>query len=307
MFGDDAGAPPPLTLRGGNAVDGYDEAEPFDAEQDAPTDAYLERFAFWAIGYLDARSWRHYLPRLMDYGFRRPGDPGMVLEALIRSLRPPDRYPPRLRTLTPEQERIVVAFLEAVALSGDFEPLQDDARQALEEWWLPDARHRPNVGAPLRATPGPPVFRRIERPLYRLELPETFSSSGARDIPEESRTVEVWHGVLAGEVPAVVAINITPVDDRHLGRVVERAARGLRAASVRSTSVNVPGARGSYRVDGLTRGDSPAEPQRITIVAARTRDAVVTLSARSWPREDVDATIERLVRSFEIALAADRL
>ena len=55
-----------------------------------PTDAYLEGFAFWGLGYLDARSWRHYLPRLIEYAFRHPHDPAMVTEALVRSLRPPE-------------------------------------------------------------------------------------------------------------------------------------------------------------------------------------------------------------------------
>src|SRR5439155_13353133 len=86
-FRADATAPPALTLRGANALDGYDRPTPFDPAADEPTDAYLEGFAFWGITYLDARSWRHYLPRLIDYSFRRQNDPAMVTEALVRSLR----------------------------------------------------------------------------------------------------------------------------------------------------------------------------------------------------------------------------
>ena len=306
LFVDDAAVPPPLTLRGGNAVDGYDEAEPFDISQDEPTDEYLERFAFWGLGYLDAQSWRHYLPRLIDYAFRRPHDPAMAVEALIRSLRPPDRYPPRLRTLTRDQEAVIVEFLEAVAFDGEFDALQDDARSALEEWWLPGARDRRNYAEQAATSSADePVFVRIERALYRLDIPERFSSSGVRDIPEESRTVELWHGAVRGEIPAVVAVNITPLDGRHLRQVVERAAHGLRAASVLPQDVKVAGAGGSYRVDGLTRGDSPAEPQRISIVAARRGDSVVLLTVRSWPRVDVDPLIERVVRSLEIRPAED--
>jgi len=57
-FRADAETAPPLTLRGGNSVDSYDEAEPFDPARDEPTDAYIEGFAFWGLGYLDAQSWR---------------------------------------------------------------------------------------------------------------------------------------------------------------------------------------------------------------------------------------------------------
>src|SRR6476469_31819 len=102
-FRDDLAAPPPLTLRGANAVDGYDEPDPYDEVLDAPTDEYLERFTFWAMPYLDARSWRHYLPRLIEYALAHPDDPHMVVEATVRSLRPPDRVPGRLTTLSPDQ------------------------------------------------------------------------------------------------------------------------------------------------------------------------------------------------------------
>jgi hypothetical protein len=144
-FADDLAVPPPLTLRGGNAVDGYGRPEPFDSTRDQPTDRYLEGFAFWGLIYLDAQSWRHYLPRLIDYALRRPDDPAMAAEALVRSLRPPDRYPPRLASLSPGQEAVVVAFLEHVALGDSGSSLREDAQQALEEWWLPNPRSRPTA------------------------------------------------------------------------------------------------------------------------------------------------------------------
>ena len=141
-FRDELAEHPALTLRGANAVDGYDEPEPFDPSLDEPTDEYLERFTFWAMPYLDARSWRHYLSRLIEYALAHPDDPAMVVEATVRSLRPPDRAPARLTTLFATQEAVVVAFLEHVALADDEDGPAEDARAALEEWWLP--------GAPLR-------------------------------------------------------------------------------------------------------------------------------------------------------------
>jgi len=298
-FRPDAETAPPLTLRGGNAVDSYDDAEPFDPACDEATDAYIEAYAFWGLGYLDAQSWRHYLPLLISYAFRRPDDPAMAVEALIRSLRPPDRYPPRLATLTAEQETVVVAFLETLALGDGPGYMREDARQALE-WWLPGARHRarPEDVAALRSAPV--TYHLVERGRYRLLLPDVFVSSGARYIAEESRTVEVWRGILCGDVPTIVAVNITPLAGRHLGHVMERAAAGLRAASVERWHLRVPGATRSERLDGLTRGDSPIEPERIVIVAAVIRDEVVLLTVRSWPRDDVEAVLDRIVAAFEI-------
>jgi hypothetical protein len=60
----------------------------------------------------------------------------------------------------------------------------------------------------------------------------------------------------------------------------------------------VPGAARAERLDGSTRGDSPAEPQRITLVAAAAGAITVLLTIRSWPREDVDAAVERIAESF---------
>ncbi len=143
VFQTDIETTPAMTLRGGNAVDSYDYPPPYDAELDQPTDDYFAAHAFWGLGYLDAASWRHYLPQLIAYTFRHIADPAtMAPEGLLYSLRPPDRDPPRLATLTPEQEAAIVAFLEALAFGDDAGYYQADALQILEEWWLPNARYR---------------------------------------------------------------------------------------------------------------------------------------------------------------------
>ncbi|HEX2656448.1 MAG TPA: DUF6714 family protein, partial [Xanthobacteraceae bacterium] len=114
-FRADIDTPPAMTLRGGDAVDSYADPPPYDVAIDQPTDAYIAAYTFWGVGYLDAASWRHYLPQLIAYTFRHIDDPNtMAPEGLHHSLRPPDRDPPRLATLTPEQEAVIVAFLEVL-------------------------------------------------------------------------------------------------------------------------------------------------------------------------------------------------
>jgi hypothetical protein len=140
-FHADALAPPQMTLRGGYAEDSYDFAPPLDPVLDEPTDKYIETYTFWGLAYLDPASWRHYLPRLIDYTFRHMDDPAMAVEGLLFSLRPPDREPPRLASLTPDQEAVIVAFLEEVAFSED-SANRDFAMQVMEEWWIPDALYR---------------------------------------------------------------------------------------------------------------------------------------------------------------------
>lgn len=143
-FHADASALPPMTLRGGDAVDSYDDPPPYDPALDEPTDAYLGRYAYTGVTYVDAASWRHYLPRLIDYALRHIGShaPGtMAVDALLWSLRPPDREPPRLGSLTAEQEAVIVAALDELAFSDD-SVYRDDAMQVLEEWWVPNALYR---------------------------------------------------------------------------------------------------------------------------------------------------------------------
>ena len=137
----DAQALPQMTLRGGCAADSYAAIPEPDPELDKLTDAYLEKFTFWGLAYLDPASWRYYLPHLIEYAFRHMDDPAMAVEGLLHNLRPPDRDPPRLASLTAEQEAIVLAFLEQVAFSED-SANRDFAMQVTEEWWIPDALFR---------------------------------------------------------------------------------------------------------------------------------------------------------------------
>src|SRR4030095_6348158 len=94
--------------------------------------------------------------------------------------------------------------------------LREDARQALEEWWLPGARHRPRPEDVAALRSAPVTYHVVERASYRLVLPAAFASSGERHIADEFRTVEAWSGVLCGDVPTMVAVNLTPLAGRHL-------------------------------------------------------------------------------------------
>ncbi|MBL8487088.1 MAG: hypothetical protein JNK22_08385 [Rhodocyclaceae bacterium] len=140
-FAADVAATPSVTLRAGNALDDHRQPPPFEVAADSVSDGYLEQYP-WGIGHLDAASWRHYLPFLMAYALshRDAGNP--VVEGLLNSLRPPDREPARLASLSPDQEALVTRFLETLAF-GDPSPHQELACQVLGEWWIPNALYRP--------------------------------------------------------------------------------------------------------------------------------------------------------------------
>jgi len=297
-FASDAAVPPPLSLRGGYDIDSYKRAQPFDPATDRPTAEYIEQRAFWGLGYLDAQSWRHYLPGLIQYSLLSPDDPHMVTETLVRSLRPPDRYPPRLRSLTVEQAGVVAGFLMHLTRNHPSEDLRKEAQQARDEWWGPDPHSRPSDAEVEALRRAPMTYRDAGSELYRLRLPDTLAGSGVREIPEESRRVETWGGYVCGDAHSVIAINVMPLDSRPLARAIPILSAHFR--TVESRDVEVPGASRARRLDGLTHGDSPAEPHSLTILVAEAPPHLVTLTCRSWPREDLAREIERIVSSFAI-------
>ena len=150
VFRPDVETIPQTTLRGGDALDSYDEPPPYDPDIDALTDTYLETYAFNGMVFVDPASWRHYLPRLIDYALRNIGSnaPGtMAIDSLFWALRPPDRDPPRLASLNAEQEAVIVAVLDELAFSPD-SVYQQDAMEVMQEWWIPGALYRPRDGHP---------------------------------------------------------------------------------------------------------------------------------------------------------------
>jgi len=299
-FHRDTAVPPPLTLRGASDLDGYDRPRAFDAAIDGTSDGYLEEFAFWAVPHLDAQSWRHYLPHLIDYSLRHPDDPRMVTEALVRSLRPPDRYPPRLGSLTVDQEAVVREYLELVAFGPASPSLQTEAQQALEEWWLPNPRARPAAEVVAARRAAPTAFRDVGEADYRLSIPAAFVGWGVRDIPEESRRVQTWGGDICGDVPAVIAVNVTPLALRSLQESIAFRAPGFRDP-VRPTTVPVTGALRAQRIEGWVENGSPAEPQLMVMILAEAGDALVTLSIRTFDRDDVRLIAERIAASLDVS------
>ena len=136
---------PALTLRGGNALDDGAHPPPFDDAVDALTDEYLELY-YCGLPYLDAASWRHVLPFLLSYALRNLQQASDAVDGLLNSLRPPDREPPRLASLSVEQEMIVSRVLDVLCFSPE-SAYHELACQATEEWWEPNAMYRPRHDA----------------------------------------------------------------------------------------------------------------------------------------------------------------
>ncbi|MGN6525363.1 MAG: DUF6714 family protein [Burkholderiaceae bacterium] len=136
-FAADGTAVPALTLRGGDELDAGRPAPPFDVLVDTISDTYLEAHP-WGSGWLDTASWRHVLPFMLAYALRHLDAPSEVTDAALTSLRPPDRDPPRLATLTKAQETVVLRVLDVLAHAPGA-ATADLAAQVLSEWWTPGA------------------------------------------------------------------------------------------------------------------------------------------------------------------------
>ena len=111
--------------------------------------------------------------------------------------------------------------------------------------------------------------------------------------------MQTWGGYLCGDAHTVVAVNVTSLAMRSLKDSV-RTRSTLFRETVSPRLVSVPGSPHAERVDGLTPGDSPMEPQTLVMIFATARDELATLSIRSWPRDDLAREVERIVGSFEI-------
>lgn len=140
-FDKEASCAPPMTLRAGNAIDDYAAPMPFDPRYDEISNEYLESF-HWGLSYLDSASWRHYLPHLFQYAFHNIHTGSVVTDALLNSLRPPERTPPRLSSLSHAQEIAIRHSIEHLAFAEESADAEL-ACQILEEWWLPNSIYRP--------------------------------------------------------------------------------------------------------------------------------------------------------------------
>jgi len=139
-FSQEVSVPPKISLRAGDAIDDYAMPTQFEHEQDQISDDYFENY-HWGISYLDPESWRHYLPFLFRYALHKRKENSIVIDALLNSLRPPDRLPARLASLSIEQEKAVREAIEYLAFEEN-SIHTELACIVLEEWWLPNAIYR---------------------------------------------------------------------------------------------------------------------------------------------------------------------
>ena len=108
----------------------------------------------------------------------------------------------------------------------------------------------------------------------------------------------MWRGTVCGDALADVFVSSAPLAHRSLKEVEASLSHWLTPES--RTWIEVPGAKKALRLDGTTYRYSPAEPDHTTIVIALAVDDVVTLTVRGTERADVQAEMDRALRSFRL-------
>jgi hypothetical protein len=136
---------------------------------------------------------------------------------------------------------------------------------------------------------------------YRVTLPTTLEGGDLHRVAEEHRSMQLWRGILCGDALADVIVNSYSLAHRAWREVEETTSRWLTPES--RAWIEVPGAKRALRLDGSTYRYSPAEPDHTTVVIAQSHEEIITLTARGTERADVRAEIDRVIRSFTLALS----
>jgi hypothetical protein len=139
----------------------------------------------------------------------------------------------------------------------------------------------------------------VHADIYRLEVPDTLTSSGLRDLPTESRRVQTWGGYVCGDVHMLVAVNAVSPTARSFHDTVSRYAAFFGVPPL-TRPVEVAGARRAVRVSGLTPVVNAAGSELLVMIVADAGD-IVTLTIRAAERDDVRAVMERMAASFALA------
>ncbi len=126
-----------LSLRQGDEIDSHDAPAPDVAPMDwRDIPEHELETHHWGFTYLDADSWRFYLPAFLAYSVRHLSrGESLVIAACLSNLRPPDRVPSRFITLSDRQRKTVISVLAFLAFDSESH-FTADACQVLEECWI---------------------------------------------------------------------------------------------------------------------------------------------------------------------------
>jgi hypothetical protein len=146
--------------------------------------------------------------------------------------------------------------------------------------------------------------RRYGTSAWELEVPEGVLGH-AVDPPPDSPydSMFVMRGWLHDTAPATLVVTTRPRKGVSLRTEMRRLGASVRSPPEDGTPVEVEGAHGARRIDGvidLGEGVSEDGIDRIAIVVAAGRRSLVLLSIRTRPADEAAAEVERAIRSLTL-------
>jgi hypothetical protein len=142
-------------------------------------------------------------------------------------------------------------------------------------------------------------------PGWRLELPEGVIGGPAERLTNpELLSSSIFRGWVRQE-PFSVIVSTRERAGTTLRRTCRRIATDFRNAPGEGRELDVPGARGARRLDGLIDieeglGEPPDWTERLTVVVAAAAKELVLLTVRRGPAADVGDDVEAVVSSLRL-------
>jgi hypothetical protein len=142
-------------------------------------------------------------------------------------------------------------------------------------------------------------------PGWRLEVPEGVIGGPAERLTNpELLSSSIFRGWV-GEQPFSVIVSTRERAGTTLRRTCRRIATDFRNAPGEGREVDVPGAKGARRLDGLIDieeglGEPPHWTERLTVVVAAAAHELVLLTVRRRPESDLEADVEQVVSSLRV-------
>ena len=141
---------------------------------------------------------------------------------------------------------------------------------------------------------------------WQLAVPDGVIARAVTPPPDSPyATMTIHRGWLEGDAPTTFVVTTQHDRSTHLSDHVRRLTRGFRMGETAGEPVDVEGARGARRADGLSFAEEGLSPEpgdeAVTVVVARGRgDEVVLLAVRTRPEDGVQAAVDALVASLKL-------
>lgn len=148
------------------------------------------------------------------------------------------------------------------------------------------------------------MTRRYETPQWRIDVPEGIIGRAVEPAPDSPYdSTFILRGWLNDSAPATLAVTTRPRKGVTLRAEARRHGDRFEEPPGDGTPIEVAGAHGARRLDGMIDvggGVASEGIDRITVVIAAGRRALVMLTVRTRPADEAAAELEHAIRSLTV-------